>query len=71
MFGRLSRLLKRAELASDLMVLEQSPDSPRAAAIRQKHLLAAMDQKVNLFVQQDIQRLGAGSTDVRNRPSNQ
>lgn len=50
MLGRLATFMKRAELASELTVLEQAPNSRRAAEIRDKHKKAKRREKDSKFV---------------------
>lgn len=57
MFRRLTKLLKRAEMATDLMVLEKAPDSARAAEIRAKYKMQELENSVRLRINEDVERI--------------
>lgn len=70
MLRRIANFLKRAELATDLMVLERDPHSRRAAEIRAKHAKAAFEHKVNKAVVEDAERFAAAFNEVYDKNSN-
>ena len=59
MFGRLTNMLKRAEMATDMMVLEKSPDSPRAAKIRAKYEMQRFDDAIRAEIKEEVERVVA------------
>lgn len=59
MFGRLTNMLKRVEMATDMMVLEKAPDSPRAEQIRERYRMQNVDRSIQFEINKDVERIEA------------